>query len=135
MKLIDLIFCDDIRCELGFKYTLCGVYQHNIFIPENVHWPVRLQKFCILAKVECSETAPATGTLLVQRDGEEAKPISSFDFTGKKLESVFIPFVFPVFSVAKPGPLSFILDIECNGKKEKLVCKNCIEFKKAEPVA
>ena len=132
MKLVDLIFCDDIRCEIGFKYTLCGVYQQKVFIPENTQWPVNLQKFCILAKIECTEISPVKGTLLAQRDGEEAKPISSFDFTGKELGPVFIPFIFPVFSVSKPGPLSFILEIECNGKKETFISKNCITFEKAE---
>src|SRR5215472_6476318 len=42
-----VIFCDDIRSEIGNKISLIGIYTNSIIIPAEVQFPVTLAKLGI----------------------------------------------------------------------------------------
>jgi hypothetical protein len=44
------LFCDDIRAELGGKFSIMGVYQNDMVFPSNAEFPILYPKFCILVK-------------------------------------------------------------------------------------
>jgi hypothetical protein len=41
------LFCDDARSEVGGKTSLMGLYQSDMFFPDNVPLPVMVPKFII----------------------------------------------------------------------------------------
>jgi hypothetical protein len=58
MKILDYIFCDDIRFEIHGKYSLIGLYQDSINIetkdPATIQWPIAL-RLGILVRLQVSE--------------------------------------------------------------------------------
>jgi len=119
MKVLDLIFCDDVRYEIGNKLTMCGVYQQKIFVAPNTTWPLTLPKFCIVAKIQTEGEFFIKGTLYCKRDQEPEKIISTFENSNNgEHNSFLLPFIFYPFSFRKEGKLSFSIDLTSNDKKE-----------------
>jgi hypothetical protein len=42
------LFGDDMRVEVGGKMSLMGLYQADMFFPDNAPYPVNIPRFCIL---------------------------------------------------------------------------------------
>ena len=42
------LFGDDVRVEVGGKISLMGLYQADMFFPNNIKFPVALPRFCML---------------------------------------------------------------------------------------
>ena len=66
------MFCDDIRVELGGKYSLMGIYGRELVLP--VRPPVLLPKLGVVVWLVCDIDDPpgsATVAVLVQPDGVE----------------------------------------------------------------
>lgn len=40
MKLLDILFCDDIRFETKNKFSLMGLYNDRMVYPPKVQWPI-----------------------------------------------------------------------------------------------
>lgn len=47
-RYLDVIYCDDIRNEVGNKFSFMGIYTRELTIPNA---PLRLPKLCIAVKV------------------------------------------------------------------------------------
>jgi len=43
MKIVDFIYCDDIRQEILNKVTLVGIYNDKIVLPSDAKFPVKLR--------------------------------------------------------------------------------------------
>lgn len=120
MKVLDLIFCDDVRNEIGNKLSLCGIYQQKIYVAPNASWPILFPKFCIVAKIQTDGETSIKGNLLVKRDQEPEKSLSSFECSCEgERNSFMLPFVLNLFSFVKEGKLSFCIESVSNGKKER----------------
>lgn len=120
MKVTDLFFCDDVRNELGNKLTLCGVYQQKIYVAPNATWPILFPRFCIVARIQTEGEFSIKGSLFVKRDQEPEKNLSSFECSGNGERSSFLlPFTFNLFSFLREGKLTFIIEADSNGKKER----------------
>jgi hypothetical protein len=48
-----VIFCDDVRSELGNKKSYMGVYTDELFVPSV---PTLLPKFCVVTTISCLPT-------------------------------------------------------------------------------
>lgn len=127
MKVLDLIFCDDVRNEVGNKFTLCGIYQQKIFVSPNATWPVLFPKFCVVAKIQTNGEFSIKGNLLVKRDQEPEKSLSSFECSGNgECNTFLLPFTFNLFSFLREGKLSFCIEASYNGKKERFDFPDCL---------
>lgn len=77
------IFCEDIRPEVGGKFSLMGIYESAMYV--HVPFPLVLPKFVLW--VQCvvpSETMTEDGKLLVHFPGEE-KPVIEADVPAEPL--------------------------------------------------
>jgi len=52
---IENVYCDDIRQEIGGKYSLMGVYRGDLFVPE---FPFKLEKLCFSIRVFTDVSEP-----------------------------------------------------------------------------
>lgn len=52
---IDVLFCDDVRTEVGGKKSLMGIYVGDMQVPQ---FPTRVSKFCIFATVSTPVSLP-----------------------------------------------------------------------------
>jgi hypothetical protein len=44
------LFCDDLRPEIGGKFSIMGIYQNDMVFPPGAVFPLLIPKFCILIK-------------------------------------------------------------------------------------
>lgn len=64
---VEVIYCDDIRQEIGNKLSFMGVYTGNLLVPE---FPTILPKLCIYATVITSADEPFEHlSLQIQQNG------------------------------------------------------------------
>lgn len=74
---LDVIYCDDIRNEVGNKISLMGIYTRELTIPNA---PLLLPRLCILVKVVTDIDDPLE-SLVVRvvktKDGEETELLST----------------------------------------------------------
>jgi hypothetical protein len=54
-RILTVIYCDDIRQEIGNKMSLMGCYQDDILVPSS---PIFLPKLCVLATVRNPDNRP-----------------------------------------------------------------------------
>jgi hypothetical protein len=47
----DTIFCDDIRFELGNKFSFIGVYNGAMFFSEELPFPITIPKLCMNVRI------------------------------------------------------------------------------------
>jgi len=69
---IEVIYCDDIRQELGSKFSYMGVYGSDLVLPS---FPVTLPKLCIAVKVVTDIDHPFDELEVVVLQGDEQEVI------------------------------------------------------------
>lgn len=80
---LSTVFCDDIRYEIGSKFSLIGIYSGNLIVPA---FPVKLPKLCIAATLVISaDNPPKTIILRVLKDEE---PIAELNATEGYLKQI-----------------------------------------------
>ncbi len=115
-----MIFCDDVRNEIGNKLSLCGVYQQKLYVALDATWPILFPKFCVVAKIQTEGETSIKGNLIIKRDQEPEKKLSSFECSSNGEHNLFmLPFVFNLFSFTKAGKLSFCIETTSDGKNER----------------
>lgn len=73
-KVIDVVFCDDIRQEVGGKVTLVGVYATDIIV---TRIPFVLPKFCVRAKLDFPSKAKHSAQMeLILPDQRKLGPVT-----------------------------------------------------------
>lgn len=74
---LDVIYCDDIRNEVGNKFSLMGIYTRELTIPKA---PLLLPRLCIVVKVVTDINDPFE-SLVVRvvkiKDGKETELLST----------------------------------------------------------
>ncbi|WP_440480727.1 DUF6941 family protein [Pseudomonas qingdaonensis] len=118
-------YCDDIRQEVGGKFTLVGVYAGQVLVPEI---PCNLAKFCLALYVSATRAEPVksitvtgvfAGREVLRMELGEAQieqimaPSIAAKPDGKRMTLVLIGLMSP-FEVSQPGrfSLSVIADGE-----------------------
>ena len=123
MKLADKIhsvLCDDIRSELGNKYSLMGIYPKNIVIQ---NFPAILPKICLCIMLE--GLLDNISECYVTLKCPEMDPIEinmKFDKKNNIGNNVTIFAVVAPFRANKPGPAKFEVRFDKN-KKPSLIHK------------
>ena len=128
-----IIFCDDIRSEVGGKVSLMGCYKDNIQVLE---MPALLPKLCVVAFVELPrKVSPHDVRMTVTQDG---KPLGLRDWKlgvdllkeGADSSNETIPSSLRValtmvpFQIIKPGMLSASVAVN-----EQVYCEGFLELR------
>lgn len=120
MKLTDLIICDDIRQEVGNKFTLVGVYDSEIRIqtssPETLSWPLPLNiaLFCRV-ELEANDSGLDEFELQITHDGIEIVKLKSAILVGHKDRPIPITTRMPGFPITGAGVLRFDMRFSFKG--------------------
>lgn len=116
-RYITAILCDDIRQEMGNKYSLMGCYQGELVVPIV---PAALPKLCIFASIYTPKDKPFKSLLfrVVQDDDKELArvemPAEGLIVTGQNHDDTSTKYVlntaitFAPFSIEKPSMLRFL---------------------------
>lgn len=116
-RYITAILCDDIRQELGNKYSLMGCYQSELVVPVA---PTVLPKLCIFASIYTPKDRPFKSLLfrVVQDDDKELArvemPTEGLTVTSKNHDDTSTKYVintaitFAPFSIEMPSMLRFM---------------------------
>jgi len=123
MKLLNFIICDDIRNELGNKYSLMGIYDDSIefqVTPDNQNtWP-KLLRVGIYAKVKTEDNEEIFKFKIRMKYNEKETVLVDSVLPQpriKTLKKINIAFVHSAFKFENPGNITFFLDFY-NQKKE-----------------
>jgi hypothetical protein len=66
-RFISATYCDDIRQETHNKFSLMGIYQSFLYVPE---FPARLLRLCVILTMHSPKTQPFESVRIVAyRDG------------------------------------------------------------------
>ena len=87
------LFCDDIRHELGGKYSLIGLYDGELIFPKPTTFPTIIPKFVIFVKYfEIIGTCEEDLSLQITLPGDELdKPSVVNNISRKDISSVPVP--------------------------------------------
>ena len=69
---IEVIYCDDVREEIGSKFSYMGVYGADLVIPK---FPVVLPKLCLVVKVILDIEKPLHDLEVIVLQGDEEREI------------------------------------------------------------
>lgn len=125
MKILDYIFCDDIRAEIRSKFTLVGLYQDSINIetnnPDAIKWPIGL-RFGILLRLLTGTEFPTnkeTGFRFELKYNGEKVGTSEGAITINDSNSLVISIPMGPFPVVinQPGAFTFDLRLTRGGKE------------------
>ena len=116
------LFADDIRHEIGGKYSVMGIYNIDMLLPGAV-FPVTLPKLCVLIKYKevhgafhddiqvnvvfpgDSDDAPGFTTVIPAAGREGAATPYDGDSESERLFSLTMPLVFSPLTIVQPGPI------------------------------
>ena len=132
MKLKDFIICDDIRAEMGNKFSLMGVYNDtlNFTVPEKVvdNWPKMVHLgFFVRLGIESHEEFRSIGKFVLEstQNGEENFKAEQI-FNGiindnNPLDQLVISVVFDQIKINNTGEMELSLSVY--NKKNELVAR------------
>lgn len=80
---LSTVFCDDIRYEIGGKFSLIGVYNGNLIVPA---FPVKLPKLCIASTMVISADSPPK--MIMLRVWKDEEPIAALNATEEYLQQL-----------------------------------------------
>lgn len=116
MKVVDFIVCDDIRSEVGNKFSLMGTFADRILIRDEVSWPVQMV-LGIFARValEPGEAEPEQFIMTVLSDGKDVARAAG-DVAPPKTRLLSFVVGFRPLVIPSPGLLVFKFDVLREGK-------------------
>ena len=120
MKLKDFIVCDDIRFELGNKFSLIGTYFSRILVGprgDEVRLPLMLKLGVLIRLVSDDEDVlPQEFRLRYNLNGKEAALVTGIlEREVKDSQDLILPIVIHL-PIAEFGKLSFDLEFSRNGE-------------------
>ncbi len=126
MRLIDFIFSDDIRHEIGGKVSIMGIYNDKLSfnLPNNVVWPFpfRLGIF-IRVLVEDSDQKPNRFSIKLSHNGNDLAGIDGdVKSSDGKLGTIVLPVVLNPLPLPGPGLLQANIKIFSN---ENILLDEC----------
>jgi len=131
------LFCDDIRHEMGGKYSLMGLYQRDMFFPSSTVFPTIVPKFVIFVKYyeqvgafsddlvlkislpgDDQDNTSVTQVIPRQEMTDENKPVIDNDDDSGLLYSLSLPIILSPFTIKCAGYVS--VRIYCGSEKVRL---------------
>jgi hypothetical protein len=125
MKILDYIFCDDIRFEIRSKYTLVGLYQDSINIetdnPSSIDWPIGL-RFGILLRLHTGTDLPTDKEtnfrFELKYNGEQVgSSEGAIAINDSKSAAISIPMGPFTVVINEPGAFTFRIHFTRDGKE------------------
>lgn len=121
MKITDFIICDDVRQEIGNKFTLVGVYDTDVRIqtpsPESLTWPlpVNLAIYSRL-QLEPKDEGLDTFEMVITQDEKELARLQGKINIQHRDRAFPISARMPGFPLPGPGLIKFHLRFTYQGK-------------------
>lgn len=122
---VEVIYCDDIRNEVGDKVSYMGIYQGDMYVPS---LPLILPKLCIAVNVVTSISSPfqkLSVTVEKGMEGEELMSTGYIDLTpppaskkdkdsdnGNAYLGMQLVFMLSPFQIEKPTILRVLVETE-----------------------
>lgn len=110
------LFCDDIREEVGGKYSAVGIWSHRFAASE---FPLRLVQCAIVVYVRTPhEDVPDRIAILIERPGDVAVTLETngtepTPLLPPEMENLSILHLrLPNFEVKSPGPVTVFVEVE-----------------------
>jgi hypothetical protein len=116
MKLKSVIVADDLRHEVGNKYTVVGMYFDSIIFPAGTG-PVGLPKLCVLFIIQGLRGREALRYRMWLDDGEEPSQAPELKVEAHKPETDEHLFSLQLAPAIFPAPYKILasLDVEVDG--------------------
>jgi hypothetical protein len=115
MKFVDYIIAEDIRFEIGNKYSLMGIYGDEIELdlPDDTQWPIPFQLgVFIRMEIEDSDPIPNRFILEVNRnDSNVAKVNGNIKHIASSARTLAIPIALSPFPLPGYGTFQFNFEI------------------------
>ncbi len=116
MKIINLLFCDDIRQEIGNKATLVGCYNDRVLLNPNMplQWPISL-KLGLYIRIDREPSEKPLKTFKVEiRDSSEV--LNTFGgpivANQNKADATTILGIVTQFKFVRPGKILTVITVE-----------------------
>ena len=85
IRYVNVIYCDDVRNEVGNKTSLMGIYRNNLYVKD---FPIMLSKFCVVIDAYTTHNNPFENvTFKVMRD-DDVIATKSFENVIKKQRTI-----------------------------------------------
>ncbi len=118
MIITDFIVCDDIRSELGSKFSLMGIYANDIKfskVPDEA-WPIAFRLSCFIRLVNSLKPKKYKFEIKVMFDGNELVQAEGEAPLSGDVTIVNLPVVFPLVNIPSTGDMSIEFKLR-SGKK------------------
>ena len=132
MRLRDFIVCDDIRQEVGNKYTLVGVYDESIEFGiskgETGKWPKTLKLgFFVRVRFEPDDTLPDVFSMHVRFNGTDETKTGegSLQFSGSRKRDLNMVLLHGRFLVPRQSTMTFFLRFYSAGERIGELSPDC----------
>ena len=110
MKVRTFLICDDIRTELGNKYSLMGIYNERIIFGVSANeknvWP-RALKVGFFSEIEIDRKIPHTFTFKAVLNGEESEILKGGINIKKESRMIRMTLIHPGFVFKQAGTMKF----------------------------
>ncbi len=112
MKVLDFLVCDDIRAEVGNKFSVMGCYTEGMQIQSVAPWPIPI-RFCVFFRFQLDQddAAPESVALTIAQNGvflsTSVNPAIILDRTRP------ITFISGPLQFLLPAPGELIFSFEC----------------------
>ncbi|MFK5926427.1 MAG: hypothetical protein QM483_07350 [Desulfuromusa sp.] len=119
MEVLAFLICEDIRPEMGGKFSLMGILSENlnIFRSGDNPWPISIN-LAAYVKVKLNDKRPDKFTFRISMGDEIIIDIADNLVAPEGTKTLNIPMSFQAVSISKPGSLTFSFAIEANGEKQ-----------------
>lgn len=115
MKILDFIFCEDVRREIGGKYSLMGIYRDRLKISSSTPliWPIATKfGFYLRMKLDDNEAVKDRIRVIFIIDDEETARVDATGFDPNRPDpDCAIATATNGFSLKKPGLLKARIEI------------------------
>ncbi len=121
MKVLDFIICDDVRQEIGNKFTLVGIYDSDIKVqtkaPETLKWPLPMS-LALYGRLQPEAREPGFDAFEIRilHEGKELAEIKGTVKMTPTDKTIPIHIRMPNFPLPGPGKLTFFLKTSHQGK-------------------
>lgn len=120
MKIQDFLICDDIRQEVGNKFSLMGIYDSDIKIqaraPESLAWPLGIN-LALFGRFQMESTDPIFDSfeIQVQHNKHEVAKVQANLTSVSRDNPITLNTRMPGFPLPGPGELTFYVKFNQGG--------------------
>ncbi|MDD2336122.1 MAG: hypothetical protein PHD01_06065 [Geobacteraceae bacterium] len=117
MQLLDFLIADDIRHELGNKFSIMGIFTDVFGLSQTPKWPLNIKVgVFIRLKVEGKDKKPDSFKLVISHELKKvAEAVGNFTINDQT-KTINIPLILNPLPIPNVGLLTFALEIFSSGE-------------------